>query len=1668
MNKILKIFLAMILVVSMMIEIIPANIVRAEEEVPVNESAETTETAEEKSEETEEPSATEETEAEEETLPAEVEEPAAEEEAPAAETEEETFEEEDELILNEEPFSGEFTVGDLTVIVSYEADTVPEGTEVVVSEASEEALAAIREKYGENAGVKAADISFVFGEEEVKPLKNVSVVLSYDGKVQPADIVHVKEELGEDGEVKYEAETVTAVVTPVTETIQVPVYEKEEITEKVNVPYEYKWTETVKKYKEVDVYGDVEVEYEEEVPVYETREITEERTEYVTKTRQVEKTRTVKVKVDFVWWNPLTWLGYKYVTEKYYVTETYKEPVTVTVVVGTEEVQVGTETVTKTRTERQVIGKETVEDGTEEVVRTETRYREEEVGIGQYELVLKGYKDETVTVSQTVSFKSKDFSVYAVVEPGSEDDEARATVKFYGLNDAVVATYYVKNSDIMPPTEGEKDPEESYIDDIVADPGVGGQIPTGQIFLGWYISDTKYDSASVTPMTIDKVRQYLVDLEISEGMEVKVWAVILKVFAVTYLDEQGISMGTDEIKILSSENSASYTVSKTYTPVDPTKAFEGWDTTDTSKISNAQYDGAAVSKPYKMGTTMTISGDIVFTAAAPKGNWLVFDENGKGATYNAPQFVKMGQNTIAPTLEMKRLGYTFGGWYTNPECTGEPFEFGHPITERTTIYAKWTEVSTATYVVLIWKQNVSGSGYDFVTSRTQDGATVNATITATNNNNNVTVSGGGKTFTYNGGTGFKYKSSDAGKTVSPQSNTVINVYFDRETVTFNFYVYRSRRWQIDQTMTGLYGSTLESNGYTWPTNYDWYLSYSGGSGSGTRRTFMDAFIPAGVSGMTHDFYAATPSGTATIHFYKQNEDLNGYTEANTVSVTANSRFTMSDKYNGFQLVSYSTNGTSYSTNIGTPDSQGYYNTVSYNYQLHIRYNRKVYNILFEDGVYVDGDNNPITDQPNLGQLKVVENIVYESDTTAYNKGQSKYYDPSTDHTLSGFVFEGWYIDDQCTSPYTFTTMPEGITVYAKWRQVQYRVFMHPNAKLPDGTNDSSLDWGDSAQPDDKKQSMNFRVDYMEQVSMPTGIRNEYEFIGWFTDEAGTVPYDLEAKLTDQNVITDYYKNDPKNYTDKMNKFGEIEGSGWNSDLTGWDDDGDTSTPGKERFWITKKLDLYGKWSEVLTGATGVGVIYDANGGSNAPTDTKKYKDNIDAVAGTAATPKTGERFLYWVVQKYNKETGKYEDTTTIVYPGASFTVHKSMAKETDLTPQDPDYEEGVVYKAYTMQLRAEYGPAEIVQDTFIDWYQNEKDETNPDAYKDPIHVSTGEDSTKGLAINEATPIYDLLTDSETEITIKRGHRFLGWARMPEYELGEDGKPIGEPKTYYKLTEADLFLKYDWNTGKYQAKVDNVWKNVTSIAADEKMPYHALYAVWEDVIYIVHGADNKVDVVPLNEALEREKLTTGYDAETGKYTSYYYGGYGLIADTEAADPSGFALTKGGSEATYSGTYEWKRTNAQKDGKAFTVSTDTTVASAKKRTVGDVFYIKEVPSTYLASPKVAYVYNPGYNAFTSICALSVVDTTIYRAGGVVTGNTHDKGTFASSFEMAQNNGASKTVDSSDLFNLSGYLTINDMDTAKGVTYSLTPFWITYDSITVDSNSSRQVTVGDNTVE
>ena len=81
------------------------------------------------------------------------------------------------------------------------------------------------------------------------------------------------------------------------------------------------------------------------------------------------------------------------------------------------------------------------------------------------------------TAKKTASFKSKDFSIYAVVETG---DDARLLVKFMGL-DEEIASMYVKKGDNM--------------EQVVYDPGAG-ELPDGAYFRGW-TTDEDYTTEKI-------------------------------------------------------------------------------------------------------------------------------------------------------------------------------------------------------------------------------------------------------------------------------------------------------------------------------------------------------------------------------------------------------------------------------------------------------------------------------------------------------------------------------------------------------------------------------------------------------------------------------------------------------------------------------------------------------------------------------------------------------------------------------------------------------------------------------------------------------------------------------------------------------------------------------------------------------------------------------------------------------------------------------------------------------------------------------------------------------------------------------------------------------------------------------------------------------------------
>ncbi|SCY75102.1 InlB B-repeat-containing protein, partial [Butyrivibrio sp. INlla14] len=1095
--------------------------------------------------------------------------------------------------------------------------------------------------------------------------------------------------------------------------------------------------------------------------------------------------------------------------------------------------------------------------------------------------------------AEAVEFDSNQFSVFIVVEEGTD---ARLAVKFMNGNDEIV-TLNVKENDLNPGS-GET---ASHFNDIIYDPGVGN-LGDGVMFRGW-TTDAAY--TTLTPaLTIDDIREQIrakLNNGVTEGDKLIYYAMLFKAYTVSYIDDLGASLGSSEVLFRADEPAEyqKYTIDMQFTPADNEHKFEGWLVSQGKDVVKGYTEG----KSYPVDTEIEIKGNVILSVDLPAGHWLVFNENGKGATYNAPQFVKSGFTTQQPcdNSEMVRNGYTFGGWYYGTEVKdddgnvtvelGQEFEFGGTLSDLTTIYAKWEAVTNADYTILIWKQNLDGTGYDFATSVTLNG-TVNSSINAvqvrgTGDNSYVRINGND----YNEYTGFHYDSNDqSGKTIAPEGTTVVNVYYKRNEHTLTFQVdgvyiisegdydnnpekygvvngqhvrvywndgsfWRTRTWSLGgYRYSHKYEGTVYTYSNGWTTIKEIKALYG--------QSISDQFPIVGTDGITYNaarwkpqsstpytqvlsYIDIMPNANVTFHkdddgpgpgnyktitYYvealpgttEQTYSFNGKTFVEYKSLECDYRFfTEAEDY--IDLPGYTKFGYDPSTN--TWGSGGAKVVKCY-------YTRNKYEINFMDGAYYDGNNNRISSETSSGQIELVGDIYYQANVKSYDE-----YKPSV--TRTGYVFEGWYVDDACTSKYEFDKMPEGgITVYARWRQIQYRVFLH---SMADG--DNTLDWGSAT------QQTNFRVSYGGKVSTPSGRRNGYEFAGWSTDPEGKNGFNKDAfVLNDQTVTAEYDKT--KDFTDPSDKWGNANAT-TNSDITG--------NNGEDRFWITRKLDLYANWRETTTGAKGIGLIYDANGGSPAPTDTNLYADKAMASAGAAptTTPAITEdgntyesRFSHWVVQKWDSAQSKFVDTTTTVLPGATFKVLKADARVEDA----PGMTNGVPNKTYTVQLRAEYVKVEKPVPTHITFYNN---------YDGGVYASYDP-----LEVNKEVPIYGL-GEGET-IPSRKGYKFLGWAREVEVVDGE----------VQTTTESEtLWIGYDAERGYYYDPAANN-KSVQKVAADEKQPYHALYAVWEKlptytVTYEITG-DAHGAVAPTDEdeylegdtvqVLSVETIPAGYTFE----------------------------------------------------------------------------------------------------------------------------------------------------------------------------------------------------------
>ena len=148
-------------------------------------------------------------------------------------------------------------------------------------------------------------------------------------------------------------------------------------------------------------------------------------------------------------------------------------------------------------------------------------------------------------------------------------------------------------------------------------------------------------------------------------------------------------------------------------------------------------------------------------------------------------------------------------------------------------------------------------------------------------------------------------------------------------------------------------------------------------------------------------------------------------------------------------------------------------------------------------------------------------------------------------------------------------MPEdGITVYGKWVQIQYRVFLDPDVP----TSEKSFAGDPEADPPVPDglggQSTSFRIAYGDSIDPVDGIRDYYELIGWYTDDDELFSFDAYVMNESVPGLADY-DTTRSTETDVYGKTG--------SESIDPDKYPDTNKDKTEkRFWITKSLDLKAK------------------------------------------------------------------------------------------------------------------------------------------------------------------------------------------------------------------------------------------------------------------------------------------------------------------------------------------------------------------------------------------------------------------------------------------------------------------------------------------------------------
>lgn len=257
-------------------------------------------------------------------------------------------------------------------------------------------------------------------------------------------------------------------------------------------------------------------------------------------------------------------------------------------------------------------------------------------------------------------------------------------------------------------------------------------------------------------------------------------------------------------------------------------------------------------------------------------------------------------------------------------------------------------------------------------------------------------------------------------------------------------------------------------------------------------------------------------------------------------------------------------------------------------------------------------------------------------------------------TRSGYEFDGWATSANGNVEYDPSenyTKDGDITLYAVWKPLTYKVTYNAN--------------GGTGTPASQTKIHNEKL----YITGDTPERDGYSFVGWATTKTGSVSYKADQQYTSDRDITLYAvweantytinynanggssapKNQTKKYAESI-KLSTQEPTRDDYIFLGWS----TSAQGSVEFApgsvcsVNENITLYALWREEENEV--YYIIYNANGGKNAPSMQTKNEDEDITISEVVPT-REGYTFDGWAIGN---------DDTVIYSSGDTYKENKTL------------------------------------------------------------------------------------------------------------------------------------------------------------------------------------------------------------------------------------------------------------------------------------------------------------------------------------------------------------------------------------------------------------------------